>query len=204
MNTNTSKYKVTNYRAIFKILGLIITIVGIGEVIPWIYAEAISDVETATAFRICAPLTIALGLTMYIFIQSGRSRFGAREGYLTVALCWIVASIIGAFPYLLSGFCDTYIDSFFEASSGFTTTGCTVTAHGHHQVDAAVLTIGRNLCGMTRIFSCQHPAIEYLMVNRPLYQFGNSSLLCSSRNGIHDKRHRFLFCHLFDYFRRQS
>ena len=130
MNTNTSKYKVTNYRAIFKILGLIITIVGIGEVIPWIYAEAISDVETATAFRICAPLTIALGLTMYIFIQSGRSRFGAREGYLTVALCWIVASIIGAFPYLLSGFCDTYIDSFFEASSGFTTTGCTVTAHG--------------------------------------------------------------------------
>ena len=122
--------KVTNYRAIFRILGIIILIVGIAEIIPWIYAEVVRDYDVAYAFRICAPLTLAIGLFLWIFIRTGRSRFGAREGYLVVALCWIVASIVGAFPYLLSGFYDSYIDSFFESSSGFTTTGCTVAVGG--------------------------------------------------------------------------
>ena len=120
--------KVTNYRAIFRILGIIILIVGAAEVFPWIYAEAIGDEGCVFAFRICAPITLAVGLAMLLFIKTGRSRFGAREGYLVVALCWIVASLVGAFPYLLSGFFDNYIDAFFESSSGFTTTGCTVSS----------------------------------------------------------------------------
>ena len=122
--------KVTNYRAIFRILGIIILIVGVAEVFPWLYAEAVGDDNCVFAFRICAPITLAIGLAMLFFIRTGRSRFGAREGYLVVALCWIVASLIGAFPYLLSGFFDNYIDSFFESASGFTTTGCTVSSSG--------------------------------------------------------------------------
>ena len=109
---------------------MIILIIGLAEVIPWIYAEVTSDGDVAYAFRICAPLTIALGLFMFTFIKTGRSRFGAREGYLVVALCWVIASLLGAFPYLLSGFFDNYIDSFFESSSGFTTTGCTAAVTG--------------------------------------------------------------------------
>jgi len=122
--------KVTNYRAIFKILGIIMIIVGAAEVFPWIYAEVTGDVEVASAFRICAFLTTVLGLAMFFFIRTGRSRFGAREGYLVVALCWVGASIVGAFPYLLSGYLDNYIDAFFESTSGFTTTGCTIAPHG--------------------------------------------------------------------------
>ena len=122
--------KVTNYKAIFRILGIILLIIGIAEIFPWLYAEVTGDGEAAFAFRICAPVTIAIGAAMFYFIRTGRSRFGAREGYLVVALCWVVASIVGAFPYLLSGFFDNYIDSFFESASGFTTTGCTVADHG--------------------------------------------------------------------------
>ena len=122
--------KVTNYRAIFRILGIIIMIIGIAELFPWGYAEITGDGEVAFAFRICAPITLAIGVAMFYLIKTGRSRFGAREGYLVVALCWVVASLVGAFPYLLSGFFDSYIDSFFESASGFTTTGCTVADHG--------------------------------------------------------------------------
>lgn len=122
--------KVTNYRAIFRIIGFIMLIIGVAEVFPWIYAEVVHDADTAFAFRICAPFTLALGIFMTTFIRTGRSRFGAREGYLVVALCWIIASIVGAFPYLLSGFLDNYVDAFFESTSGFTTTGCTVAVHG--------------------------------------------------------------------------
>ena len=85
--------KVTNYRAIFRIIGIIILIIGIAEVIPWIYAEMTHDIDVAFAFRICAPFTLALGIFMVTYIKTGRSRFGAREGYLVVALCWIIASI---------------------------------------------------------------------------------------------------------------
>ena len=122
--------KVTNYRAIIKILGVIMIIVGAAEVFPLIYAEVTGDVHVASAFRICSLLTIMLGLAMFFFIRTGRSRFGAREGYLVVALCWVGASIVGAFPYLLSGYLDNYIDAFFESASGFTTTGCTIAPHG--------------------------------------------------------------------------
>ncbi|MDO4176224.1 MAG: TrkH family potassium uptake protein [Bacillota bacterium] len=122
--------KVTNYRAIARILGIIVVIIGIAEIIPWIYAEVTGDADTAHGFRVCAPVTIILGLIVLISIRTGRTRFGPREGYLVVACCWIVASLLGAFPYLISGFTSSFADAFFEASSGFTTTGCTAIAGG--------------------------------------------------------------------------
>ena len=69
--------KVTNYRAIFKILGIIMIIVGAAEVFPWIYAEVTGDVEVASAFRICAFLSTELGLAMFFFVRTGRPRCGA-------------------------------------------------------------------------------------------------------------------------------
>ena len=49
-----------------------------------------------------------------------------RKGYLIVSAIWVTACIIGAVPFLISGTFDNFIDAFFEASSGFTTTGATV------------------------------------------------------------------------------
>lgn len=54
------------------------------------------------------------------------TRFYAREGFVTVALCWIVLAMTGALPYWLTGEFPHYIDALFEAVSGFTTTGATV------------------------------------------------------------------------------
>ena len=49
-----------------------------------------------------------------------------REGYLIVSLAWILFSVFGMMPYLLYGTCSSVPDAFFEAMSGFTTTGCTI------------------------------------------------------------------------------
>ncbi len=49
-----------------------------------------------------------------------------RKGFLIVSVTWLSACVIGALPYLISGTFDNFIDAFFEASSGFTTTGATV------------------------------------------------------------------------------
>ena len=53
---------------------------------------------------------------------------GSREGYLVVALTWLLAAGFGALPFLFSGDpqLDRPVDALFEAMSGFTTTGASV------------------------------------------------------------------------------
>ena len=51
-----------------------------------------------------------------------------REGFLVVALAWLIIAGLGAMPFVLLGILDS-IDAYFEAMSGFTTTGATVIAH---------------------------------------------------------------------------
>ena len=52
--------------------------------------------------------------------------FYAREGSVTVALSWIVMSIMGSIPFLLSGSITNPVDALFETVSGFTTTGASI------------------------------------------------------------------------------
>lgn len=115
-----------NYKAIIKIMGIIILVLGLAMVIPWIYAEATGDEASRYAFRSCVPITIMAGAAIALLAKSHKAKFRAREGYIVVASCWVIASLIGAIPYHLSAFTDTYIDAVFEATAGFTTTGCTV------------------------------------------------------------------------------
>ncbi len=51
---------------------------------------------------------------------------GHREGFVIVSLSWLLASAVGELPYYLSGTIPSVVDAFFEAMSGFTTTGATI------------------------------------------------------------------------------
>lgn len=52
--------------------------------------------------------------------------FHAMEGYISVALSWIVLSIFGAIPFLISGSIPSITNALFETVSGFTTTGASI------------------------------------------------------------------------------
>jgi len=114
-----------NYRVIARIFGITLIIIGVAMLIPWIYAEITGDSDAAYSFRLCAPMTIAVGAVISILSKSHTGKFRAREGCIVVAFCWIIASFVGAFPYYLSDFTNNFIDAFFESTAGFTTTGCT-------------------------------------------------------------------------------
>ena len=61
-------------------------------------------------------------------LTRGKDRVGPREGFLVVSLAWLAAAALGSLPYLLSGD-DQFarpMDAYFEAMSGFTTTGATI------------------------------------------------------------------------------
>ncbi|HNZ63983.1 MAG TPA: TrkH family potassium uptake protein, partial [Bacillota bacterium] len=49
-----------------------------------------------------------------------------KEGFVIVALSWIMLSLIGAMPFYISGWIPRYYDAFFETASGFSTTGATI------------------------------------------------------------------------------
>ena len=51
-----------NYKAIVKIMGIIILILGISMIIPWIYSEKTGDIDAVHAFRICRPASVIFGL----------------------------------------------------------------------------------------------------------------------------------------------
>ena len=81
------------------------------------------DLVNLKPFLIPAATSIVLGL-----ILKGRNpveRINHKQGMLIASLSWIIVSLIGSLPYFI-GFKSGFVDSFFEAVSGFTTTGITV------------------------------------------------------------------------------
>ena len=66
-------------------------------------------------------------LTGFILVFSTRRRKGQRlnfrEGVITISLSWVMLSLFGGLPFLLSKSVPNFTDAFFEALSGFTTTG---------------------------------------------------------------------------------
>ena len=82
----------------------------------------------AQAFAVTVGIMLALAGGMYLLCRRAGRLFGAREGLVCVALSWIVMSLLGALPFVLSGQVKHYIDALFEIVSGFTTTGSSVIA----------------------------------------------------------------------------
>ena len=69
-------------------------------------------------------------LTGFILTFSTRRQKGLainhREGVITICLSWLTMSVFGGLPFLLSKSAPNFTDAFFEALSGFTTTGATI------------------------------------------------------------------------------
>lgn len=81
--------------------------------------------ESVKAFLLSSLLSAALGFALTRFRPS-RSTVYAREGFLTVGLAWILVSLLGTLPFVISGDIPSFVDALFESVSGFTTTGATV------------------------------------------------------------------------------
>ena len=113
-----------NIRIIAYLIGWVLKIEAVALVFPGITA-AIYHENTWYWFLICAAVSGALG----VFLSRKKNRQGnfySREGYAGTALAWLVMSVVGAFPFFLSGRIPNYLDALFEIVSGFTTTGATI------------------------------------------------------------------------------
>lgn len=115
-----------NYRMISYVLGWIMVFEAAFMAVPLITAAFFAEGNSALWFGITAVCCLAVG-GMLIFIKKPQNkRLFSREGFVIVALSWILLSLFGALPLFLSGAIPSFIDALFETVSGFTTTGASI------------------------------------------------------------------------------
>ncbi len=84
--------------------------------------------ESVSPFILSSVVAFIIGVILYVLtIRHGKSATMQRkEAYITVILSWLIISLIGCLPYILSGAIPSYVNAFFESVSGFTTTGSSI------------------------------------------------------------------------------
>jgi trk system potassium uptake protein len=89
-------------------------------------AIAVGYREPVWPFLLAGVATSGFGLALELATH-GKEHVGAREGYLVVALLWLLVAMFGSLPYLLvEPQLARPVDAMFESMSGFSTTGASV------------------------------------------------------------------------------
>ncbi|MBQ8894532.1 MAG: TrkH family potassium uptake protein [Clostridia bacterium] len=115
-----------NFQIIFYIIGYVLKIEGLLMFIPALVGLVYREKE-GLSFLFLAAVILLIGW-LITRIKPKNQIFYAREGFVSVALSWIVLSLFGSLPFILNGDIPRFADAFFETVSGFTTTGSTILA----------------------------------------------------------------------------
>lgn len=114
---------------LFYLIGILILFLSLTMLIP-LFWSILAQTADRTAFIKAFLITLLFGGFFYWFFSKSRGReLNIAENFTLVAMAWFFAGIFGALPFHFYGvFNGSFIDAFFEAVSGFTTTGATLIA----------------------------------------------------------------------------
>ncbi|WP_295832954.1 potassium transporter TrkG [uncultured Winogradskyella sp.] len=114
-----------NYKIIFHFLGLLLLFNGgfilIATIISLIYKDGVTLELLLSGFTI-----LILGSIIMFYTRNHSKEMNKREGYIVVAFGWIVMSLSGSLPYMITETIPSFTDAFFETMSGYTTTGASI------------------------------------------------------------------------------
>lgn len=110
---------------IYKVLGTLLYLLALLMSICFGMSYWFNEGSTHLAFGIPMLIAFVAGALLQYFGRHAENCMGRRDGFLIVSLTWIVFSVIGMLPLIISG-CQLRVSAaFFETMSGFTTTGAT-------------------------------------------------------------------------------
>ena len=115
-------------RQVFHVIGILLILLGFSMSFSLGFAFYYNDGDFVSILQsqFC---TIISGLLLFLLFRSkSKIELSARDGFAIVTLGWVSMAFFSAFPFYFSGQLN-YINSFFEAMSGLTTTGATVLGH---------------------------------------------------------------------------
>jgi trk system potassium uptake protein TrkH len=110
--------------SIARIVGLFAIMFGLTLTAPILISFWYGGAESAS-FLLPMAGSLTLGLSLWLIGRLGPANLGVRDGFLIVALFWLLFSLLGAWPFVLSTQLSP-VDALFESTSGITTTGATV------------------------------------------------------------------------------
>lgn len=113
-----------NYSMVLYIVGWILNFEAGFMLLPGL-VSVIYQEKAGLTFLAAIAIALAFGIPLVIRKPKNKD-FYMKEGFVSVALSWIVMSIVGAIPFMLSGAITNPVSAFFETVSGFTTTGASV------------------------------------------------------------------------------
>lgn len=117
---------VLNYKAITKIIGIILIILSVSMIPSFVVSLIYGESDAASAFIQSMVPMIVLGIILSIKVNVDTTHLKIRDGFAIVALCWILASVFGSLPFIISGCIPNFADAIFESASGFSTTGSSI------------------------------------------------------------------------------
>ncbi len=125
--TGPRRLTAVDVAAVLDLVGALLKWFALAFLLP--AAVAIGYGDRAWPFLVAGAATGLAGLLLDRISPPGEAeRLRPREGFLAVALIWLIVPAFGALPFLLGGGpqLDRPLDAYFEAVSGFTATGATV------------------------------------------------------------------------------
>ena len=112
-------------KIIFRIIGLLLYVEAI-FLLGCVPVALYYDEPVMRPLLISIATMVGVG-ALFTYLCGGTERnISRKDGYIVVTLCWIIFSLFGSLPYMLTGYIPTFTDAFYETMSGFSTTGATI------------------------------------------------------------------------------
>jgi trk system potassium uptake protein TrkH len=114
-----------NLKPVLLVIGTLLSLLAVAMVIP-AAADLFAGNQEWVSFFISAFLCAFVGITIVLTNQGEFKNINLRQAFILTTGTWIMVAVFGALPFWFSSLNLSYTDSFFEAMSGFTTTGSTI------------------------------------------------------------------------------
>lgn len=115
-----------NYKIMGRFISRLLMVEAVFMLPPLLIGLFDRDIRAVWGFGTGIAAAAAVSLLLLVLCRRAEKRFYAREGLACVGLSWIVLSLIGCLPFVISGDIPNYLDALFEIVSGFTTTGASI------------------------------------------------------------------------------
>ncbi|MDO4617197.1 MAG: TrkH family potassium uptake protein [Lachnospiraceae bacterium] len=113
-----------NYKMIRYVLSLVLRLEAALMLLPCVFALIFRETQ-GLYYVVAALICLMVGAVLSSKKPKNFDIYN-KDGFVTVALAWLLLSALGALPFVLTGEIPNYIDALFEIVSGFTTTGASI------------------------------------------------------------------------------
>ena len=115
-----------NYRGIFYYLGIFATLISIFSFLNILYSIYFNSVTNLNSYIFSLVASLIVGIFLFLIGKKSNKNISSSDQLILMILTFLFLPILISIPYLLSDYNFSFLDSYFESLSGFTTTGFSV------------------------------------------------------------------------------